>query len=109
MPSAVISELLKAGVHALLIFAAIELALLILAFGIGIGVWFAKGLLSGIVAGIATFVIAQALVFLIIDMTPLFGEPPQESSPEPSNEEVLAELRKELTSSAENVMQGDRR
>jgi hypothetical protein len=109
MPSALFGELLKAGVRAILISVAIEVALLILAFGIGIGVWVAKGFFSGILAGTATLAIGQVLVIMIIDMTLLLDERPQKSTLEQSDAEVLAALRKELETPAEQAVSGNRR
>lgn len=100
MPSALIGEILKEGFRVILISVLIELALLILAFGIGIGVWIAEGLLSGIVSGIMAFVVGQALAIMIIDSTLFLDASPssRESSREESSDAVLAELRKELES-----------
>lgn len=103
MPSALIGEILKEGVRAVLISAAIELALLIIAFGIGMGVWFAKGFLSGLIAGFLAFAIGQVVVIIIIDMTHLFDDRPQESTRAQSDDEVIEELRKELEASNDQV------
>jgi hypothetical protein len=96
IPSNPISQLLNAGVRAILISAAIELVLVFLAFGVGIGVGLAKGFIPGIVAGIVTFAVGQGLVILVIGMTLPIDKSPEESPREPSDHEALAELRKEL-------------
>lgn len=106
MPSAVIGEVLKAGVRAILIAFAIEVGLLILAFGVGIGVWVAKGFLSGFLVGFMTFAVGQVVVLMIIDMTLLLDGRPDESKRDESDEKVLAELRKELEQSADQVGAG---
>ncbi|MCP5531815.1 MAG: hypothetical protein H7A48_01460 [Akkermansiaceae bacterium] len=100
-PFALIEAVLEGGVRAILISACIELALLVVAFGIGIGVWITKGFLAGIVAGIMAFVVGQALAILIIDMIILVEDQPQASAQTPTDREVLADLRRELGTTAE--------
>ena len=108
MPSALIGELINAGIRAILISVAIEITLLVLAFGIGVGVWIAHAFLSGIAAGILTFVVGQAFAVSIIDMTVLLDEHPQESTRKRSDNEVLAELRKELETTADQAVASNR-
>lgn len=106
MPSAVIGEVLKAGIRAILIAFAIEVGLLILAFGVGIGVWVAKGFLSGFLVGFMTYAVGQIVVLMIIDMTLLLDGRPDESNVDESDEKVLSELRKELEQSVDQVGEG---
>ena len=107
-PFALIEAVLEGGVRAILISACIELALLVVAFGIGIGVWITKGFLAGIVAGIMAFVVGQALAILIIDMIILVEDQPQASAQTPTDREVLADLRRELGTTAEQPGASDR-
>ena len=100
-PFALIEAVLEGGVRAILISACIEMALLVVAFGIGIGVWITKGFLAGIAAGIMAFVVGQALAILIIDMIILVEDQPQASAQTPTDREVLADLRRELGTTAE--------
>ena len=106
MPSAVIGEVMKAGIRAMLIAFAIEVGLLILALGVGVGFWVAKGFLSGCLVGFMTFVVGQVVVLMIIDMTLLLDGRADESNGDESDEKVLVGLRKELEQSADQVGDG---
>ncbi|MBK1884739.1 hypothetical protein JIN85_20170 [Luteolibacter pohnpeiensis] len=106
-PSALIGAILEAGVRAILISVCIEIALLVLAFGIGIGVWITKGFLYGIAVGIMALAVGQAFAVLIIDMTLLVDDHPQGSAQAQSDSEVLAELRRELETTAEQAAASD--
>ena len=108
-PSALIRAILEAGVRAILISVCIQVALVVLACGIGIGVWIASGFLSGIVAGCLIFVVGQAFAPLIIDMTLLVDDHPCKSRRLDSDSKVLADLKKELQTEAEQVEAPNRR
>ena len=108
-PFALIEAILDAGVRAILISVCIEVALVVLACAIGIGVWIANGFLHGTVAAVMTFVVGQAFAVLVIEMTLLIDDHPSKSSRLESDGEVLADLKRELETESEQVEAPNRR
>ncbi len=74
----VFGSILAAGLKAILIATLIEIALIGIAFVIGILLWVANDFLSGLIAAIITFAVGQAAIIVVIDM--LFLLPEKEDS-----------------------------
>lgn len=70
------------GVVAMIIAAAIELALIGIACGIGITVWIFHDLLTGLGAGIASFIVGQFVVYLVVESYDLLPDPAGKSRSE---------------------------
>ncbi len=100
-PVDLIGDILNAGVRIILLVAAIEFVLVVIVIGVGAFAWFNHGFLSGVVAGIVTFLFGQSFAVLILDMTLQLPERSKGAGRDSSDEEVLESLRVELGSTAE--------
>lgn len=100
-PGDLIGDILRAGVRIILLVAAIQFVLVVVSIGVGEFVGFNHGFLSGLVAGIATFLVGQSLAVLILDMTLELPERSKGAGRDSSDEGVLESLRDELESTAE--------
>lgn len=74
-----LANIASLGIKVIIIVSLIELALTLIACGVGLAVWIAKDFLSGLAAGLATFVIGQIIVLFFIEIWDIFPEPSEKS------------------------------
>jgi hypothetical protein len=90
--------MVDAGLRAILLCLLIELVLLGVATVVGIVVWMGHGFATGLVSGMAAFVVGQTIAILIMDMAFHFPDRSEFDPPLPLENEVLDALRNELES-----------
>lgn len=103
-PGELIGDILNAGIRLILLVAAIQFFLVIVSIGVGGFVWFNRGFLSGLVSGVATFLVGQSIAVTILDIILLVPEKSTGGGRDLSEQEVMESLRAELESKSERYV-----